>query len=1380
MNMKRILVLVMTLVMFVSAFAPTLSVFAEELHIHAKTTEKTELNYVSLGDSMTNGIGMQGYDKEGMGSTERGSNGFLEVAPDAYPSKFAAALAGYTGSVALGQTRYEGTNGIVNLTQLATSASRAEDLWYLLNRNTENEFEADPWTQNEMLNNRDRWGDPYGVNHDLHNDYVAQVYQDAVKNADVISYAYGNGSFGVFLMGRVMNIVGFDSGLEADRVNYSYMTLENAVKLCHNDEKLVELVLEVYAEAYAYLEENNMPVEMIDEICQYAAYVTASYLVTFGQTMDYIAEVNPDATVIILPLINNALDFNFDITANGITRSFCAGDFLGAVYDSVSAYMAAYTAVKQEMGEYEGTTFLYAELPVDENGETIQVETYAQAFDTLYAPLTPGVDYTTSYPSSRLFCHSRFVSDIRGFVFPILMGGSGVEFSKEDVMAYEIAQAKGNEALAAYILSNPDKAQWIAQYLGVVDAIMTAIHSTPHIDVAEFEIADPSNFSMFDLIGSAATGMDVKIQQNAISNVDPAMVNALYMVIVMNVIKPQAEAMMGTSLTLNEVLYALDNNPAFASYKADAMANAQAAAVIPALPAAIDEELSNVGMLQALLSLYGRLKLAWGLSAHPSAVGHSTLAQSLADCYNNNYTTKDETIENLKYIGGLVVEYYDEAYAYGYQYADENGYIDLSVEAIDKAIAALENVDLSVLGTTDELTEKLAAEIEATIATLKELREVLATDSAKDVEGLAAAVLALEDDLYTHLNNIGAILTQAGIDVNNLVILPALAEAIRIIEEEVIPAIIATVEAFVQAVVDHVKAQLATLYNKVLGITEEAYNQIIEALVKLQLQYGEKIENAIQPIVDAYFGLVATLVEIYGSIEEAIRVANQIVCTIKDAVVKGIELYDDILNILINTYGIVEDIVVVAAQIFSYVYDFVSENLTAEQVQKLYNDVKNIVIAAYGESGDAYYVATQVYAYLVNAFEHTFEGDYHLTADSLYVALGNAVYGEELAEMLNLSNKYFNYDLGYYDAEQLAEADLVTVRFDNGETFAFAFTQFENYGEDLDWSKYLDAEGQAALDELLETIKANLIANGAAAELTALVAEQFPGVALTDEFVADVAAYVVESAIYAYAELMDRVVITLENVYEIAPNATVVITGIQNPLNELDFGFDLSEYTKGVDLAIATINAQLVMAAFANENTIFVNSVEAADIYDALNVHCDHVYDNCADAVCNICAQTRVAPGHMWHYVANNDASCLTDGTETAKCSVCGLTDTRTIEGSALGHDWKAASCLEPKTCTRCGTTDGEPAGHSFGEWVVKREATHTEQGFEERICSVCGLLEARAIPMIPGLSPGAITGIVIGGVVVVAGIAAAARKYLKKNGVAVSGKSGEDSKKKK
>ena len=36
-------------------------------------------------------------------------------------------------------------------------------------------------------------------------------------------------------------------------------------------------------------------------------------------------------------------------------------------------------------------------------------------------------------------------------------------------------------------------------------------------------------------------------------------------------------------------------------------------------------------------------------------------------------------------------------------------------------------------------------------------------------------------------------------------------------------------------------------------------------------------------------------------------------------------------------------------------------------------------------------------------------------------------------------------------------------------------------------------------------------------------------------------------------------------------------------------------------------------------------------------------------------------------------------------------------EGSALGHDWLSATCLDPKTCDRCGLT-GEARHHDAAD----------------------------------------------------------------------------------
>lgn len=53
-------------------------------------------------------------------------------------------------------------------------------------------------------------------------------------------------------------------------------------------------------------------------------------------------------------------------------------------------------------------------------------------------------------------------------------------------------------------------------------------------------------------------------------------------------------------------------------------------------------------------------------------------------------------------------------------------------------------------------------------------------------------------------------------------------------------------------------------------------------------------------------------------------------------------------------------------------------------------------------------------------------------------------------------------------------------------------------------------------------------------------------------------------------------------------------------------------------------------------------------------------------------------------------------------------------------HEWSEATCTEPKTCTRCGQTDGAPLGHSLGAWVETVDILHASRHLE-RSCTVCG-----------------------------------------------------------
>ena len=80
---------------------------------------------------------------------------------------------------------------------------------------------------------------------------------------------------------------------------------------------------------------------------------------------------------------------------------------------------------------------------------------------------------------------------------------------------------------------------------------------------------------------------------------------------------------------------------------------------------------------------------------------------------------------------------------------------------------------------------------------------------------------------------------------------------------------------------------------------------------------------------------------------------------------------------------------------------------------------------------------------------------------------------------------------------------------------------------------------------------------------------------------------------------------------------------------------------------------------------------------------------------------------HTW-----TEADCLTAKT----CTECG-----TVEGEALGHDWAAATCDAPETCTRCGETQGDVLEHVMGKWGFTSSTM-------VRSCELCGKEEVTDI----------------------------------------------------
>jgi serine/threonine protein kinase len=51
-------------------------------------------------------------------------------------------------------------------------------------------------------------------------------------------------------------------------------------------------------------------------------------------------------------------------------------------------------------------------------------------------------------------------------------------------------------------------------------------------------------------------------------------------------------------------------------------------------------------------------------------------------------------------------------------------------------------------------------------------------------------------------------------------------------------------------------------------------------------------------------------------------------------------------------------------------------------------------------------------------------------------------------------------------------------------------------------------------------------------------------------------------------------------------------------------------------------------------------------------------------------------------------------------------------------HQWKDATCTEPRTCTSCGATEGSALGHNWGAWTVTEAPSCLNAGTERRVCN--------------------------------------------------------------
>ncbi len=822
----------------------------------AFATGADEINYVSLGDSMTNGYALDGYRY----------NGYLQDVPGSYPALFAKDLAEKTGAT-------------VNLTPLAMSAMRAEDLHFILEFPYENseavdfieaardweEFDEAAWnamfsTGDEYtwdeFTDRDRFNEPaydgFEKGYGAGTANVARTYQEAVAEADIISVGTGNSNLGVFLLGRIMNAIGFMGGSpEAD----SWIKLENALRECDAD--MQAMVMDAYDEIKAIMLNDDLPAELVEPMVNAIAYTMVSYMLNYGGVLEAIVELNPDVEVMIVGLMNtmNGMEFSF----NGETYDL--GEYMYAALSCMNAYLAGLPTVLQEMGKYEDATFYYA--------EASNVDVWVNTFDTEIK-----VNDTI---------RDRFVTQIvgkngDGMVWGLMSGMVGsmvddaelVPITREDVEEYEERTDTQKAALAA---TNVNKAISLAIYLAFEDAICKSCNGATMSFDGLLALGNMSG----DLFAGVAEDFGANIGTNGTPYFDTA--------------ATVVAAGTGKDVAFVKGAYGTDET---------VTKNIDMLCMLLALPETLSKALQSDEMIFGLLNMFARCLIGDGLGAHPSPDGHEELAAAVIASYDAKHTAKDETIENVEValdaLYNILVTYGPEVAAEVWNQWVEKGYVTMvqeDLELLGKELAErytyyTETALPAIEGAVGELAaqkDALCAELETLNAELAakkaELEKVI---SEQEIGSVTLPESSIDGELGNHAQpEVPAhecVVESVSIEAELEAAIADLEHAIAVIE-----ALITDIEADIAdmvALAEQIAAAVAELEKTMADIAAAAED--LAAAVEAAINVLMDNEGIVDAVIKSFNAARATVLAANDVLELTLGVAEEIIADIDEMV----------------------------------------------------------------------------------------------------------------------------------------------------------------------------------------------------------------------------------------------------------------------------------------------------------------------------------------------------------------------------------------------------------------------------------------------------------------------------------------------------------------
>ena len=430
-------------------------------------TETETINYVSIGDSMTNGYCFDGYNQGGSLPDFINDNDNGVYGDVAYPELVADWL--------------EGNYATVNHTRLAPSAMRAEDLLYLLGGRA---TPADDW-YGEVQNYTNCYDDAA----------LSEFFTDSVENADLITMGIGNASFGAFLLQHVtdaIGVMGAAPSIDPD------ITLANALTMLDAEQQ------EVIMQAHDYLTEelgkyisDEMAARFnIPAVLDITAYTAASFILSYKGVIERIMELNDDAEIILVGLMNTT--YGMTITADGMDP-IPFGDIMDNVFGLLNTYIAGLPAAMQAAGNNPDAKFYYTDID--------EIEFIVQRFDDLRDDNWEVADDGLSGEIVR----ARTITSYSHFLRDKIADGIGMPLSAidyDDVVEYE---GFSTWLDVVTVGKSTEVATSVAIYLAIEDALAASVGEM--------------NIPLNDLM-SIAGGLDAVFSDLNPDNTSPAALRA--------------------------------------------------------------------------------------------------------------------------------------------------------------------------------------------------------------------------------------------------------------------------------------------------------------------------------------------------------------------------------------------------------------------------------------------------------------------------------------------------------------------------------------------------------------------------------------------------------------------------------------------------------------------------------------------------------------------------------------------------------------------------------------------------------------------------------------------------------------------------------------